>query len=169
MLAGFVASLAVVVSTGSLAGASVPAVPKDVCKIVTEADVEEAFGFAATQGDSNAKKGEFSFCRWDFPIDLTYTNDDGATVTLAGTGTVGVSCEKLAAITKKDFKSNSKASTAEKIPGLKKSFFDATQSIVTFIKGQTFCNVQSSGSELPDPDLVKDGLITLAKQVAKKA
>jgi hypothetical protein len=165
----FMASCVVVASVGSIAIAAVRTVPKDVCKIVTEADVGEAFGLPATQGDSDAEKGKFSFCRWDIPIDLTYTDADGATVTLTGTGTFGVSCDKLAAITKKDFKSNSKASTAEKIPGLKKSFFDATESIVTFIKGQTFCNVQYSGTTLPDPDVVKDGLITLAKQVAKKA
>ena len=151
----------------SLAGAAVQPVPKDVCTIVTEADVGEAFGFAATQGESGAKKGEFSFCNWEFPIDLTYTDDDGATVTLTGTGTFGVSCNRLTST--KGFKGERKASTAEKISGLKKSFFDTTQNTVKFIlTGKTVCNVQYGGPELPDPAVVKDALITLAKQVAKK-
>ena len=53
---------------------------------------------------------------------------------------------------------------------MKKSFFASVGVIVVFIKGSSFCNVQWIGPPQigADPDLVKDGLIALAKKIAKK-
>ena len=73
---------------------------------------------------------------------------------------------KVSAIAKEDFAANSKSPTAEKVPGLKKSFYDT--GTVTFIKGKSFVNLQFLGTIAGDDSVVAEALGTLAKKAAKR-
>jgi len=117
---------------------------KAPCELLTAADVGAPFSDTATQIDDSENT-----CQW----------------TLSAGGSVFLGITKPDAVSKKDFKVNSKSDTAEKIPGLKKSFYDLGG--VTLIKGNSFVNLQYVGSP-DDLDAVKDPLITLAKKLVKK-
>ena len=98
----------------------------------------------------------FTSCTWAFP---------------AG-GQVFLGVDKVSKVAKKDFAKRSKEPGAEKVPGLKKSFFTAViesgrGGTVTFIDGKTFVNLQFfTTTGTPDPDLLKASLTGLAKKAA---
>ena len=134
---------------------------KDGCKAITTEDVNTAFaditGGEAPEGTPSEFEG-YTSCTWSFP--------NGETVF------IGV--DKVSKEAKASFKERRSAPSAEKVKGLKKSFYEPVESggsggTVTFIDGTTFVNLQyfTTGS-VADPAAVKDALSTLAKKAAKK-
>ncbi len=133
---------------------------KDGCRAITTDDVNAAFaataGGEAPEGTPTEYQG-YTSCTWNFP--------NGATLFIG--------LNKVSKVSKQDFKERSKAPGAEKVPGLKKSFFEPVEGgeggTITFIDGTTFVNLQyfTTGSA-GDPVTVKDALTTLAKKAAKK-
>lgn len=141
-----------------LAGAAA-AKTKNGCEAITTAEVNAALsgiaGGEAPEGTPTEYKG-YTSCTWKFP--------SGATAF------VGV--DKVSKAAKQDFKERSAKPGAEKVRGLKKSFFEPVETgdggTITFIDGTTFVNVQyfTTGSA-GDPEAVKNALTDLAKQAAK--
>ncbi len=134
---------------------------KDGCEAITTEDVNTAFaditGGEAPEGTPTEFEG-YTSCTWNFP--------NGATVF------IGVN--KVSKESKADFKDRRSAPGAEKVPGLKKSFYEPVETggsggTVTFIDGTTFVNLQYfTTASVEDPAAVKDALTTLAKKAAKK-
>ena len=149
-----VVSIAVLlVGGGSAAGASVSSfTKKSACDLISEDDVTGIFGEAPTQTTEDGKKGKFTTCTWMVPT------PEGSSAT------VFIGIDKPNALNKKDFKGNSKSSTAEKVAGIKKGFIDGIT--VTFIQNGNFVNVQylAATGEATNTD----GLIALAKALYKK-
>lgn len=126
---------------------------KDGCKALTADDVSAAFGEPVGEGTPSPPYKGFTSCTWAFP---------------AG-GQVFLGVDKVSKVAKKDFEERSKEPGAEKVPGLKKSFFTEAGSgeTITFIDGKTFVNLQFFTTGTPDPDALKAALTELAKKAAK--
>lgn len=149
----FIAATAIAGFLFGVATTSASALPKKpVCKIITEADIGDIFGAAPTDTIEDGQKGKFSTCTWKVPS------------ASGSEATVFIGINKPNSLNKKDFKDNSKAPTAEKVPGIKKGFIDGIT--VTFIKGSNFVNVQYLGATPAETDT--DGLIALAKEIYGK-
>lgn len=141
-------------------GSTAVAKTKDGCKALVAADVNAALAsFAGGQVGEGAPtifKG-YTSCTWRFP------NGDQ----------VFIGVDKVSAPAKADFKKRSKEPGAEKVTGLKNSFFSpVTESgggaTITFIDGTTFVNLQYfSKNASTDADALKDPLTALAKKAAK--
>jgi hypothetical protein len=133
---------------------------KNGCKAITTDDVNAAFGditgSEAPEGTPTKFKG-YTSCTWNFPTGVT----------------VFIGVDKVSKVAKQDFNERRDAADAEKVPGLKKSFFAPVETgeggTVTFIDGKTFVNLQFfTTGVVEDPDAVKDALADLAKKAAKK-
>ena len=147
-------------------GAGASAKSKDGCKAISTSDVNAALSALAggqapdgtpMLGTTGVSKG-YTSCTWKFP--------NGALLF------IGVN--KVSKPSKQDFSRRSKAADAEKVPGLKKSFYAPVTTggdggTITFIDGTTFVNLQyfTTGSA-GDQAALKSALTTLAKKAAKK-
>ena len=150
------AGMVLAVSASGVAAAKT----KNGCKAITTEDVNAAFseitGSEAPEGTPTKFKG-YTSCTWNFPTGVT----------------VFIGVDKVSKVAKKDFDERRKASDAEKVSGLKKSFFAPVETgeggTVTFIDGKTFVNLQYfTTAAVDDLDAVKDALVDLAKKAAKK-
>jgi hypothetical protein len=126
---------------------------KQACDLVSEDDVEAAFGAAPTTTTPDGEEGVYTTCTWILPAEGGSTN------------TVFVGIDKPSKIAKEDFKERRKAPDAEKVKGIKKGFViaESNAGTVTFIRSGNFVNVQFLGSAAEDVEANTEGLIDLAK------
>lgn len=141
---------------GATAASAADFTKKKACVLVTDSDVEEAFGAAPNPGVDQTEKGKFTTCTWTIPA-------------TGGTTTAFIGIDKTNKLNKKDFAEKRKGDTAEKVAGIKKGFYHVADGAgtVTFIKGDNFVNVQYLGISGSDPAASKDALIAFAKEAYK--